>query len=164
MNVLLDKEERIEELERMRILEKNRIESKGERGGDMVNGINGLDDEKCMELIKMSEELDEVEWEGGGGEIGSEENRRRKGIIGKIGIDRLDGRRSGWWGWGKRRGWEGRNKGGRGMKSKIERKEDEKIEMIEIDVGEVGLIEDIRKIENSLIVDERIFDGNIRKI
>lgn len=61
MNVLLDKEERIEELERMRILEKNRIESKGERGGDMVNGINGLDDEKCMELIKMSEELDEVE-------------------------------------------------------------------------------------------------------
>lgn len=50
------------------------------------------------------------------------------------------------------------------MKSKIERKEDEKIEMIEIDVGEVGLIEDIRKIENSLIVDERIFDGNIRKI
>ncbi|AEQ08521.1 Putative periplasmic substrate-binding protein, ABC-type [Brucella melitensis NI] len=36
--------------------------------------------------------------------------------------------------------------------------------MLDLDVGEVGFIEDIRQIANRFLVDDRIFAGHIRPL
>src|SRR6185437_7052464 len=141
---LFDDNERLAELDRLTVLDKDRRDLAGVRGGDLVHRFHGFDDEQRVALCNLRADLDECRRAGLGRAIGGADHRRFDDawmLGGILHCRGCGGGRSG-----------GMSRRGRERRLDVDGSRNAHLEaaLLDLDLAQAGLVEELGKLTDQL--------------